>query len=85
MGEGEPAEYLIERLREAFALDGRVAELDVDVAVTGSTVHLAGAVPTEERRAALEEVARRECPDHQIRNDVVVMQIADTGAREEVD
>jgi hypothetical protein len=41
--------------------------------VTGGRVHLTGEVPTEERRAALTEVAAEVLPGTPIRNEVTVL------------
>jgi hypothetical protein len=66
-------QYLVGRLQEAMARDERVSALDIRIVVTGGRVHLTGEVPTEERRAALTEVAAEVLPGTPIRNEVTVL------------
>ncbi len=64
--------YLAQRLREAFADDPRVGELGVEVTFAGDKVFLHGVVATEERKAAITEVARSHCPEMDVHNEMVV-------------
>ena len=80
----EPVEYLAERLRQRLAQDGRVNALGVEVSVRGRDVYLAGAVPTEERRQAVGQVAEEELPDHTIHNGLSVTDLSDARGTEEV-
>jgi len=67
--------YLAQRLREAFAGDARIAELGVGVTFAGDKVFLHGVVATEERKAAITEVARSHCPDVAVHNEMVVEEL----------
>ena len=66
-------QYLVGKLQEAMARDARVNALDIRIVVTGGRVHLTGEVPTEERRAALTELAAQVLPGTPVRNEVTVM------------
>lgn len=72
MPEHQP-EYLIEKVRERLATDDRVAELELQVSVAGDRLVVSGTVPTEERRAAVAEVAREAAPDHRVVNETEVL------------
>lgn len=78
----EPKQYLIAHIREALAEDGRVNELDVDVAVAGGRIFLTGEVATAQRRDAITEVLRERFPDYDIANEVSVASIAPAGEAE---
>ncbi len=66
------AEYLSQRVRDAFAHDPQVAELGISVVVVGDEVYLRGDVATLERREVIGRVAARELPHHRVRNEVKV-------------
>lgn len=66
-------QYLVGRLQDAMARDERVSALDIRIVVTGGRVHLTGEVPTEERRAALTEVAAAVLPGTPVCNEVTVL------------
>lgn len=68
----EPLQYVAARVREAIAADPRVHMLDVDVRVVGGKVFLRGVVPSDDRREAIEDIAREMVPDHEIHNEVDV-------------
>jgi osmotically-inducible protein OsmY len=82
--EEQPQDYVIAHLREAFARDGRVNELNVDVTVAGQRVFLTGEVPTEERRRAVGDVAAEVVPGYEIRNQTTVSDVAGPGEAEEL-
>lgn len=67
-----PSPYLAQHIRDALAA-GSTAELGIDVVVTGNGVVLSGTAASEEQRAALAEIARRESGGMTVRNDVVVV------------
>jgi hypothetical protein len=73
----EPKHYVIAHVREALACDGRVNELEIEIAVTGNKVFLSGDVATQERRHAITEVVQECLPDHEIYNEVAVTQLSD--------
>ena len=73
----EPTEYLAGRLQDALAHDPRVAALDVHVRVAGGAVYLTGTVPTPERQAAVEVVAREVAPDHEVHNQVTLYRMVE--------
>jgi hypothetical protein len=68
----EPKHYLVGRIREALACDGRVSELEIDITIAGRRIFLAGEVATEGRRLAVAEVARDAAPGYDIVNEVDV-------------
>jgi hypothetical protein len=68
----EAPHYVIQRVREAFAHDSRVGELELGVDVRGSRLFVTGTVLTEERRDGVTEVAREVAPDMEIHNQVQV-------------
>ena len=69
----EPVEYVVARIKEALAHDGRVAALDVDVQIVDDVVVLDGAVQTEERRRACAELVRSVVHDCTVDNRLVVV------------
>jgi len=64
--------YVIQRVREALAHDPRVGELELGVDVRGDRLFVTGSVQTEERRAAVEQVAREAAPGMEVHNQVLV-------------
>jgi ribosome recycling factor len=69
----EPEEYVVLHVREALAQDGRVSELGLEVSVRGGVLHITGPVSTEERRAAVAEVAGEIAPELTVANETHVM------------
>lgn len=87
-GEHEGAragEYVVGHLQEAFAADGRLAEIALHVRVVADGIYVSGSVPTAERKIAVQEIAARECPGFTIHNDVSVTEISDAPEPEELD
>jgi hypothetical protein len=80
----EPSEYVLERVREALASDPRVGELHVEVTVVGDRLYLAGTVPTEARRDAIDEVVREVAPDLVVASQIAVEGISGEPGREEL-
>jgi hypothetical protein len=74
----EPKHYVIAHVREALACDGRVNELEIEIAVTGNKISLSGDVATPERKQAISDVVQECLPEHEIYNEVNVTQLADT-------
>jgi len=72
----EPAEYLAERLREAFATEPDVHELGIVVHVTDAHVVVSGSVSTPSQRAAIGRVVERLAPDHELVDEVEVPPMA---------
>lgn len=70
-------EYVAEQIRQAIATDPRTVEQGMDVRVVGSEVLVTGSVSSEERRAAIGQVAGEVAPGLVVRNDVVVVPPAD--------
>jgi osmotically-inducible protein OsmY len=66
-------QYVIERIREALALDPRVGELDIQVKVTANGVYVRGTVNSDERAETISTVLREVCPDRAVHNEVTVM------------
>jgi osmotically-inducible protein OsmY len=73
--ERTPDAYLVERVREALAEDPELAELHLDVTVSGEEVFLLGTVATEERRREITRLVERVLPGHRIRNDTTVEEL----------
>ena len=78
----QPDAYTAAHVQEALARDGRVGELGIAVDISDHLVTVQGIVPTEERRAAIEEVVGELLPDHEIRNRIVVEPIREAGEAE---
>ena len=72
--QAEPTQYLVARIRDAFAHDERVAALDINVKIVGDTVFLIGTVATPERRNSCEGVLRELLPDHRVHNQLAVLE-----------
>jgi osmotically-inducible protein OsmY len=73
----EPPQYVVQRVRDALARDGRVAELDVRVRVLGRRIYLQGSVTTPERRAAAIAVTREVVPDGEVFDELTVVGVED--------
>ena len=69
----EETDYVVQHVREALAHDPRVGELELGVDIRGRRLYVSGSVLTEERRRAVEEVAREVCPDLEVHNQVRVV------------
>ena len=65
--------YVPGHLLEALASDERVGEQDLRVDVVGHRILITGTVASEERRAAVEVVAREFLPDWDVRSQVDVV------------
>jgi osmotically-inducible protein OsmY len=78
-------QYLVARLQEAFARDERLSSLDIKVLLTGNRIHLMGDVPTEPRRTAADEIARRVVPGVPVRNDLRVLALDEAHGAEEIE
>ena len=68
-------QYVAERIRTALAADPRVAELGVTVKIVGSRVQVAGVVATQDRRILVEEIVRELMPEHEVQNEIQVLQV----------
>lgn len=77
-------EYAAAHLQEALARDPRVNEPELQVAIVSGRVRVTGVVPTEGRRAAVEEVAREYCPGMKIENRTTVGRYPDARPEERV-
>ena len=78
-------QYLVGKLQEALAVDGRVNALDIRINIAHGRVHLTGEVPTEERRDAVQKITREVLPELEIRNDITVLELAEVGKPEVLD
>ena len=78
-------QYLVAHLQEAFARDERLSSLDIRVVLTGNRIHLLGDVPTEPRRAAADEIARREVPGAEVRNELRVLALDEARGAEDIE
>ena len=70
--EEQPPHYLVQRVKEALAHDGRVNELELKVKIYGQKVFVTGTVPTPERRDAVDEVLREVLPGFEIHNETTI-------------
>jgi osmotically-inducible protein OsmY len=68
----EPPHYLVQRVREAFAHDERVGELELGVRVQGHRVFVTGTVATDGRRDAIDDVLRSVVPECEAHNETTV-------------
>jgi osmotically-inducible protein OsmY len=75
-------EYLIGRIQQALATDPRTGELELDVRIAGGRIFLTGAVATDERRAAVEEVVREIAPGQDVANELTVIVETEPGPEE---
>ena len=78
-------QYLVARLQEAFARDERLSSLDIKVLLTGNRIHLIGDVPTEPRRTAADEIARRIAPGVPVRNELRVLALDEAHGAEDIE
>jgi osmotically-inducible protein OsmY len=74
----EPKGYLVQHIKDAFAHDPRVSELEIEVKIRANRVFLRGTVPTEERREALAAIAGDVARGHEIHNETVVATLSET-------
>jgi osmotically-inducible protein OsmY len=81
---GQQPEYVVARIQDALAQDPRTGELELDVRIAGGRVFLAGAVATEERRKAVEQVVREVVPDLHVLNELSVTENQGPGPSEPV-
>lgn len=70
--EREPAIYTKGRIMEALTTDERIAEHDIRVVVSDSTIVVKGEVFTDEQKDAVNEVIHRLAPSMELRNQVNV-------------
>jgi len=77
-------EYLVAHLREALAEDGRTAQQDLKILVSGNQVTVKGDFHSEERRRAIEDVVHRVAPEHEISNQVRVAEVTGPELAEEI-
>ena len=75
-------EYVVQHVREALATDERVGQLDIGVTVAGERIQLAGCVQTPERRSAILEVVGEIAPDWKIHDAIVVEELHESDAVE---
>ncbi|HZS09181.1 MAG TPA: BON domain-containing protein [Blastocatellia bacterium] len=68
-------QYLIGKLQDALATDPRVNVMDLKIIICGGRLHLTGEIPTEERRAAVEQVIAEIVPDIEISNELTVYEL----------
>jgi osmotically-inducible protein OsmY len=78
-------QYLVGKLQEALACDARVGMLDIKITIAHGRVHLTGQVPTEERRANVQRVAQEVLPQLDVRNEITVLELSESGKPEAVD
>jgi hypothetical protein len=75
-GDAEPKHYVIGRVQEALARDGRVNELEIDVTLAGRRIFIEGEVATEQRRDAITDIVCELLPDYDVVNEVDVVPLS---------
>lgn len=81
---GKAPEYLVAHIREALAEDGRTAQQDLKILVSGNQVVVKGDCASHDRKRAIEEVIKVVAPEHQIANHVRVTSITGPELAEEI-
>ncbi len=77
-------QYLVAKLQQALAADGRVCMLDIKVKVTHGKIHLTGTVPSAERRAAIDEVLAELMPGVPVKNELAVLELSEQTEHEHI-
>ena len=78
----EPPQYVAEHVRDWLADDDRLAALDIRVRILGDKVFLTGTVATEARRAVVTDVVAAHLPDHDIHNEIAVVECSEVSPTE---
>ena len=78
----EPPQYVAAHVRDWLAEDDRLAALDIRVRIVGHKVFLTGSVATEARRAVVTDVLAAHLPDHELHNELAVVECSEVGAGE---
>jgi predicted nucleotidyltransferase len=76
--------YAVAHLREKLAEDSRTNELDIQIEQQGKKILLRGEVPLEDRKKAVENIAKEIFPDFQIENQIRVTDYSEPSETEEV-
>lgn len=76
--------YSISHLRERLAEDTRTNELDIDIEQAEDKILLRGEVLTSARRDSVAQIARESFPNHQIENQIRVLNFNEPTGVEEV-
>ncbi len=84
VGMTDRPEYLAARVQEALARDERVNEPELQVTVVAGRIRVTGVVPTEERRAAVDDVVRTCCGELEVENRTTVARYPDARREERV-
>jgi len=78
----EPPQYVAEHVRDWLAVDDRLAALDIRVRIVGHKVFLTGTVATDARRSVVTEVVATHLPDHEIHNELAVVDCSEVSVGE---
>ena len=81
---GKHNETLVAKLRECFAEDPRVHELDIQIEIFDNKLILRGEVLTVDRREAITEVAKEVFPAYEIENQIRVSSLREPSEVEEI-
>jgi len=76
--------YILPHLREALAQDPRTHELDIQIEQDGYKIVLQGEVTHQERRVAVENLAKEFCPGCVIENHIEILPCTEPGEPEEI-
>src|SRR5215471_5826441 len=79
----EPLQYVAEHVRDWLAVDDRLAALDIRVRIVGHKVFLTGIVATEARRAVVTEVVSAHLPEHEVHNELAVVECCEASPDED--
>jgi BON domain len=77
-------EYAEASAQRDLAEDGGIAEQGIEVIRRRDVVELRGHVESEERRRVIGERVQRHFPDHEVRNDIVVVRVTPPVEAEEL-
>lgn len=79
-----PLSFAVETLREAFAQDSRLNELDIQIVQSGSKLLLRGEVLSDERKSMIEKIAREKVPHCDLESQIRVLNVSEPSAEEEI-
>lgn len=78
----ETPHYVAARVQRALAEDDRTTELGIRVDVRGEHVYLRGQVSSDQRRRAIEVVAREAAPGLRVHNEIALVEVSEPGEEE---
>jgi hypothetical protein len=82
--QAQSPDYLVAHVHEALREDGRTAQQDLRVLLSGNQVVVEGVAPSEAARRAVEEVVKDAAPGFEVANRVHVAKVAGPERAEEI-